>query len=100
MVNAKTTWRVPLRRLGLVAAGAFAFGLFAGRLGQRATARRAITPPEHEPARAFQPLDDSRAPRHDRPSGYFSARGEGTMTNTPQTNPDVLETPRSHEPHA
>jgi hypothetical protein len=33
------------------------------------------------------PLDESRKPRHDGPSGYFSARGEGTITNTPQTRP-------------
>lgn len=29
-------------------------------------------------------FDESRLPRHDRPSGYFSARGEGALTNTPK----------------
>lgn len=32
------------------------------------------------------PLDESRIPRHDRPSGYFSARAEGAITNTPRSH--------------
>jgi hypothetical protein len=29
-----------------------------------------------------RPLDESRLPRHDGPSGYFSARAEGATKNT------------------
>lgn len=34
---------------------------------------------------ARQQFDQSRLPRRDRPSGYFSARAEGSLTNTPKT---------------
>jgi hypothetical protein len=49
--------------------------------------RNSPTPAADEVAKpsAPYPLDESRMPRHDGPSGYFSARGEGTITNTPQT---------------
>ena len=62
--------------------GAFLFGFAISRIlriSPRDGAEGAATPqPGH-------PLDESRRPRHDGPSGYFSARGEGTVTNTPQT---------------
>ena len=88
MFKQKTTWLARLRTFAYVAAGGFSFGLAAGRLWRRAAAAGLLVPREAKPAPGIQPLDDSRAPRHDRPSGYFSARGEGTMTNTPQTNTD------------
>jgi hypothetical protein len=66
---------------GLVA-GAFLLGLAVMRFLRRSSPDQAVQAPRLAP---HAPLDESRMPRHDRPSGYFSARGEGTLTNAPLT---------------
>ena len=73
--------RLARRRPAMFLGGAFLFGLAILRILRKSPASAdepAMPPPGH-------PLDESRLPRHDGPSGYFSARGEGTVTNTPQT---------------
>jgi len=62
--------------------GVFLLGLFAMRVLRRGPAAEGA-PPKRAPL-PLQRFDESRI-AHDRPSGYFSARGEGTLTNTPQT---------------
>lgn len=63
-------------------AGAFLFGLTVMRVLRRSRTDQPVRTPSLSP---HAPLDESRMPRHDRPSGYFSARGEGAITNTHQT---------------
>jgi hypothetical protein len=73
-----------LKRLsfGGLVAGAFLLGLAVMRFLRRSRTDPAVQAPS---LTSHHPLGESRMPRHDRPSGYFSARGEGTITNTPQT---------------
>jgi hypothetical protein len=74
--------RLARRRLGVLLGGTGLLGLLILRVLRKPplqSADKAATP------RAGYPVDESRMPRHDSPSGYFSARGEGTITNTPQT---------------
>src|SRR5688572_17847497 len=75
--------RLARRRPLVFMGGAFLLGLAILRILRTSSPRadEAATPPPG------YPLDESRRPRHDGPSGYFSARGEGTITNTPQTRP-------------
>jgi hypothetical protein len=74
--------RLARRQPALFLGGAFLLGLAILRILRNSPPRgadEAAMPP------SAAPLDESRRPRHDGPSGYFSARGEGTITNTPQT---------------
>jgi hypothetical protein len=73
-----------LKRLsfGGLVAGAFLLGLAVMRFLRRSSTEQAAPAPRLTP---HAPLDESRMPRHDRPSGYFSARGEGTITNQSPT---------------
>jgi hypothetical protein len=74
--------RLARRRLSVLLGGTGLFGLALLRILRKPppeAADKAATP------RSGYPVDESRMPRHDSPSGYFSARGEGTITNTPQT---------------
>jgi len=73
---ARLAQRKPAAFLG----GVFLLGLFVLRALRRGGDNEV---PLRSPL-PFQRFDESRIP-HDRPSGYFAARGEGTQTNTPQT---------------
>jgi hypothetical protein len=97
MFSMKAAALEPLRTLALVASGACFLGIVARGLWERGTVVRTLPPPKAAQTPAFQPLDDSRAPRHDRPSGYFSARAEGTMTNTPCSN-TIARAPTASSP--
>jgi hypothetical protein len=73
--------RFARRRLAVLMGGTCLLGLLILRILRKPPLQRAdkaATP------RSGYPVDESRMPRHDGPSGYFSARGEGTITNTPQ----------------
>ena len=76
-------WTRPLgsvgRRLSALLRGGAAFlGTRRRRTAKRASEATTACAPSPPP---FE-TDQSRMPRHDRPSGYFSARNEGSMKNT------------------
>jgi hypothetical protein len=73
--------RLARQRLAVLLGGTCLLGLLILRILRKPPVQRA-----HNAAtpRSGYPIDESRMPRHDGPSGYFSARGEGTITNTPQ----------------
>jgi hypothetical protein len=79
---ARDAERLARRRLAILVGGTCLLGLLILRILRKPPLQRAdkaATP------RSGYPIDESRMPRHDGPSGYFSARGEGTISNTPQT---------------
>ena len=73
--------RFARRRLAVLMGGTCLLGLLILRILRKPPLQRAGKAAK---PRSGYPVDESRMPRHDGPSGYFSARAEGTITNTPQ----------------
>jgi hypothetical protein len=71
------------RRPASFLGGAILLGLAALNVLRRSGVEQAAPAPS--PA-AWPRLAETQMQLRDRPSGYFSARGEGTLTNTPQTS--------------
>ena len=76
--------RLARRQPAVFVAGALLLGLAILRILRSSPTPAAAAATRPPPP---YPVDESRMRRHDAPSGYFSARGEGTITNTPQTRP-------------
>jgi hypothetical protein len=71
------------RRPASFLGGAILLGLAALNVLRRSRVEQATPAPS--PA-AWPRFAETQMQLRDRPSGYFSARGEGTLTNTPQTS--------------